>query len=85
MEQTIKCLVLKTNQVLVTEIKEVGADIGEPDCKLINPFILNLSDHTLSNWFDFTDQNEFMIHSDSIMTIVDPKPDLLSKYFDLIA
>ena len=85
MEQIVKCLLLKTNQVIITEIVEVGADIGEPDCKLINPFLLNLSDHTLSNWLDFTNQTEFMIHSDSIMTIVDPKPDLLSKYFDLIA
>jgi len=83
MEQTIKCLLLKTNQVLITEIVEVGADIGEPDCKLINPFILNLSDQTLSNWLDFTLQSEFMIHSDSIMTIADPKPELIKKYLEL--
>lgn len=85
MEQTIKCLLLKSNQVLVTEIVEVAGDIGEPDCKLINPFLLNQESHTLSTWLDFTDQNEFMIHSDSIMTIADPKADLLAKYFDLIS
>ena len=40
--------------------------------------------YTLETWLDFTDQNEIMIHSDSILTLVDPTPDLLSKYFDLI-
>ena len=38
----------------------------------------------LEPWLTFTTQNEFMIHSDSILTLVDPKADLLSKYFDFI-
>ena len=83
MERTIKCLLLKTNQVLVTEIVEVGSELGEPDCKLINPFILNQSDHTLHDWCDFTYQKEFMIHSDNIMTIADPKPEIVEKYLKL--
>ena len=33
----IKILLLKNKTVLITEIEEVGADVGEPDCKLINP------------------------------------------------
>ena len=41
MERTIKCLLLKTDKVLITEIIEVGSELGEPDCKLINPFRLN--------------------------------------------
>ena len=40
--------------------------------------------YTLETWLDFTDQNEIMIHSDSILTIVDPTPTLLEKYQDLI-
>jgi hypothetical protein len=36
MEKTIKVLVLTNNQILVSQIEEVGADIGEPDCKLVN-------------------------------------------------
>ena len=30
----IKILLLKNKTVLITEIEEVGADVGEPDCKL---------------------------------------------------
>jgi len=83
MERTIKCLLLKTNQVLVTEIVEVGSELGEPDCKLINPFLLNSLNHTLSDWCDFTYQKEFMIHSDNIMTIADPKPEIIENYLKL--
>jgi hypothetical protein len=74
---------LKTNQVIVSEIVEVGSDLGEPDCKLINPFLLE--NQELTTWLDFTNQNELMIHSDSIMTIADPKEELLAKYFEMIA
>jgi hypothetical protein len=81
----VKCLLLKNNQVIVTEIIEVGSELGEPDCKLINPVVLNQSSGDLSIWLDFTDQNELMIHSDSILTIVDPNKEVLEKYFELTA
>jgi hypothetical protein len=83
MDRTVKCLFLKNNQVIVSEIVEVGSDLGEPDCKLINPFLLE--NQELTTWLDFTNQNELMIHSDSIMTIADPKEELLAKYFEMIA
>jgi hypothetical protein len=85
MEKMVKCLLLKNNQVIVTEIIEVGSELGEPDCKLINPVVLNQSSGDLSIWLDFTDQNELMIHSDSILTIVDPNKEVLEKYFELTA
>lgn len=87
MDQIVKCLLLKTNDVLISEIVEVGSDIGEPDCKLTKPFkLVEQSDSfTLEPWITFSLQTEFMIHSDSILTIVDPTPDLLSKYFEMIA
>ena len=37
----IKIIVLMNNKVLVSEIEEVGAEVGEPDCKLTNPVILS--------------------------------------------
>ena len=40
MEKIIKAIVLTNNQVLVSQIDEVGADIGQPDCKLTNPYML---------------------------------------------
>ena len=87
MEQIIKCLLLKNDTVLISEIVEVGADIGEPDCKLTRPFkLVEQSDSfTLEPWITFSLQTEFMINSDSILTLVDPTPDLLSKYFEMIA
>jgi hypothetical protein len=85
MEKVVKCLLLKNNQVIVTEIVEVGSELGEPDCKLINPVIMDQSSGNLSTWLDFTDQNELMIHSDSIFTIVDPNKEVLIKYLELTA
>ena len=37
MEKTIKVILLTNSERLISEIQEVGADIGQPDCKLINP------------------------------------------------
>lgn len=80
----IKLLVLMNNITLLSKIEEVSTELGEPDCKLIEPFVLN-SDETLVPWLvDCTSQNTFMIHSDKILTIVDPKPTLLEKYQKLI-
>ena len=88
MEQIVKCLLLKNDTVLITEIVEVGADIGEPDCKLTNPFrmVKATSDsYVLEPWIDFSPQTEYMISSESILTLADPTSDLLSKYFEMIA
>ncbi len=87
MEQIVKCLLLKNDTVLISEIVEIGSELGEPDCKLTKPFkLIQQSDSfTLEPWITFSLQIDFMIHSDSILTIVDPTPDLLSKYFELIA
>ena len=58
-------------QILISQIEEVGADIGEPDCKLIEPFILG-TDNTLQPWLiDITSQNTFMMSSDKILTLVE--------------
>ena len=79
-----KILLLPNNQILITGIEEVGADIGEPDCKLTEPFVVN-SDGTLSPWLiDVTVQNTFMISSETILTIADPTEVLIQKYNSLI-
>jgi hypothetical protein len=79
----IKLLVLLNGQGLITKIEEVGSEIGEPDCKLTNPYVY-MADGTLQPWLsEFTNQNVFMIHSDKIITITDPKPSLLEKYEQL--
>ena len=70
----IKILLLKNKTVLITEIEEVGADVGEPDCKLINPVeILDTEQLQFKKWLhDYTTQTTTMIQSDSILTIVVP-------------
>ena len=85
MEQTVKCLLLKDNTILISEINEIGADIGDPNCKLTKPFkLVEQSDSfVLEPWITFSLQTEFMINSDSILTIADPTHNLLSKYFEL--
>ena len=71
-------------QLLITEIEEVGADIGEPDCKLINPFVIREQNTLEPFLLGVTKQDYFMMSSDKILTLADPKPTLLEKYEDLI-
>ena len=84
MEQ-VKVLVLTNQQILVSQLEEVAPlDIGDPNCKMIEPFLIK-EYGTLSPWLIyFTNENEFMICSDKILTLVDPKPTLLEKYQDLL-
>ena len=80
----IKLIVLVNQQRLVSQIEEIGADIGQPDCKLTEPFIVG-DDNTLSPWLvESTNQSIFMLSSDKILTLVDPKPTLHEKYRDLL-
>jgi hypothetical protein len=82
--KTVMLVLLQNNTYLVTEITEVVADIGQPDCKFINPMVINF-DGELVPWMDeWSNTNEIMISSDKILTIVDPKPELIQKYLELI-
>ena len=73
-----------TQQVLISQIEEVGAaDIGEPDCKLINPFVV-ADGKTLTPFLtSVTRETTFMMGSDKILTLAEPTPTLLEKYLDL--
>jgi len=78
----------------LSEIEEVGSEIGEPDCKLINPVILKTTDDkltieegkvTLTKWLSsFTYDNTFMISSDKIITLAEIAPNILEKYKVLV-
>ena len=84
MAKTIKIVTLVSQQLLISEIAEVAAVVpGEPDCKLINPFIIK-EDNVLEPWLlNVTKDDIFMMSSDKILTLVDPTPTLLEKYLDL--
>ena len=76
-------IVLTNQQTLVSQIEEVGAEIGEPDCNLLNPMVI-CEGNTLTPWLlEQTQQDVFMISSDKIITLADPMPTLLEKYIGL--
>ncbi len=78
------------NQILVSQIEEIGSDIGEPDCKLIKPYVIKdnqlVADKKVYEpWnSEYTSEDVFMISSDKIITITDPRPTILEKYTSLI-
>ena len=84
MEKIVKIMLLENNLILISQIEEVGADIGEPDCKLVDPFVIK-TDQTLEPFLcGYTKENSFMISSEKIITLANPTPTLLEKYQDLI-
>ena len=65
--------------ILISQIDEVLADIGQPDCKLINP--CTLIGGKVERWMsDVTSNNEMFISSDKIVTLVDPSKHILEEY-----
>lgn len=88
-EQTIQVILLTNNKILVGEISEVVADIGQPDCRITNPYeVLSVSgsgNYEMKKWIrEYTDESEFMIMSDKILTITEPSKNLLDEYLKLI-
>ena len=82
--KNVKILCLTNNQVLISQIEEVTSELGEPDCKLTEPFVI-CDDKTLTPWLlEYTNQNDFMISSDKLLTIADPNSKLKIKYEELL-
>ena len=88
MAKEVKILALANRQILISEIEEVGsADIGEPDCKLTNPYIVNTEtgETTLEPFMQsVTREVVFMMGSDKILTLATPTPTLLEQYLNLL-
>ena len=79
MSKIIKVILLTNNQILISEIEEVGADVDDSPLVAeyennytLSPFLLKLSR-----------QDEFMMSSDKILTLADPMPTLLEKYEEM--
>jgi hypothetical protein len=73
-------VVLMSGTKLIATLEEVTTELGEPDCKLVEPYVITDND-TLEPWLlNITNQNEVMISSDKILTLVEPKTTLLAKY-----
>ena len=70
---------------MISKIEEVQTvEIGDPNCKLVNPYTVK-TDGTLEPFLvDITRDKEIMMGSDKILTIVEPTATLIEKYKDLI-
>lgn len=79
----IQVIVLVNGQTIISKIAAVVSELGEPDCKLINPY--QIVDGKLTSWLsELTDATDaIMISSDKILTLVDPKETLLNDYLTL--
>ena len=82
-EQLIKCVLMDVDNVVIAEVIEVDAEIGDPNCKLIKPYLFNDIDDMTPWKSDVTNQTEFMIRSEDILTIADPTGAVIDKYIEL--
>ena len=79
----IKCILIDIDNVLISEIVEIDAEIGEPNCKLINTYLFKDIDDMKPWKSEVTNQTEFMIRSEDILTIADPTGTVVDRYVEL--
>ena len=79
----IKCILIDVDNVLIAEVVELDAEIGDPNCKLVNPYLFNSIDDMKPWKSEVTNQTEFMIRSEDILTIADPSGTVIDKYTEL--
>ena len=82
MEKSIKCLLLDVDNVIISEVQEVQAEIGDPNCKLVNPYSFYGVDD-MKPWPKATNDKELMIRAEDILTIAEPTPEVIEKYLEL--
>ena len=79
----IQVLYLTNQTILISEIDEVLADIGQPDCKLINPCVI--IDGKVSKWMsELTPNTQMFMSSEKILTLFDPSEHILEEYLELV-
>ena len=82
MQEIIKLIVLE-HYKLISKIEESPSELGEPDCRLINPYVIK-DDKSLEPFLDgYSREKSFMISSDKIITLAQPTSTLLEEYQDI--
>jgi hypothetical protein len=79
-------ILLVNNQLLISEIEQKASELGEPDCRLTNPYFVDQESMEISLWMkDYVSPGTsyFDIHSDKILTLFKPRATLLEKYEEL--
>tara|TARA_B100000575_G_C22761478_1_gene453186 strand:- start:19 stop:267 length:249 start_codon:yes stop_codon:yes gene_type:complete len=79
----IKCVLFNAHCTVIANVIEIDAELGNPNCKLINPYVIDSSNELIPWKADITNQTEFMIRSEDILTIADPNGTILDKYTEL--
>ena len=81
-DKVVKCVLLDVDNVIITEIEEVMPEPCEPDCRLVNPYLF-VSEDDMKPWVQASNQKEYMVRSDDILTIADPTQEVIDKYIEL--
>ena len=79
----IKCVLVDVDTVLISEVVEMDEELGDPNCKLINTYLFNSIDDMKPWKSEITNQTEFMIRSEDILTIADPTGTVMDRYTEL--
>tara|TARA_Y100001935_G_C17196874_1_gene452974 strand:- start:380 stop:640 length:261 start_codon:yes stop_codon:yes gene_type:complete len=82
MAKLIKCILVNVDDLLISEIEEIDAEIGQPNCKLTNPVVFE-SLEKMKPLVEASRSTEFMIRSDDILTIADPTQEVINRYLEL--
>ena len=82
MARLIKCILVDVDNLLISEIEEVDAEIGQPNCKLTNPYVFKSLDD-MQPLVKVSNTNEYMMRAEDILTIADPTQEVIAKYLEL--
>ena len=82
MTKEIKCILVNVDNILISEVEEIDAEIGNPNCKLTNPVVFE-SLEKMKPLVEASNDTEFMIRSEDILTMADPTSEVIAKYKEL--
>ena len=82
MARLIKCILVDVDNLLISEIEEVDAEIGQPNCKLTNPYVFKSLDD-MQPLVKVSNTNEYMMRAEDRLTIADPTQEVIDKYIEL--
>ena len=82
MAKTIKCILVEVDKLLISEVEEIDAELGNPNCKLTNPVVFE-SLEKMKPLIEASSDIEFMIRSEDILTIADSTSEVIAKYKEL--
>lgn len=75
-------VVLISGQVIISSISSISSELGEPDCKLSKPFLIGDGNNLVPWLKSYTFEDEVIISSDKILTIVEPTEELFDTYME---